>query len=148
MSDCKPDNAPWLTPFLTVTDVEKSMQLYNTAFGFEAGMTIPGEDGQVMYGDMYYQNELLIMMGPECPEGPPSQTPTHSGAATPVTMYIYTPDVDAMHERIKQAGLEIVQEPTDMFWGDRMMRAMDADGHVWNFATKVHDFDPSMLPGA
>jgi uncharacterized glyoxalase superfamily protein PhnB len=29
-----------------------------------------------------------------------------------------------------------------MFWGDRVAKLKDPDGHVWAFATKVREFEP------
>ena len=41
----KPDNMPWLTPYLTVKDAKASLAFYEQAFGFEPGMTLPAADG-------------------------------------------------------------------------------------------------------
>jgi uncharacterized glyoxalase superfamily protein PhnB len=30
-----------------------------------------------------------------------------------------------------------------MFYGDRVVKLTDPDGHLWYFATNVADFDPS-----
>jgi len=43
-------------------------------------------------------------------------------------------DVDAIAARIKARGGAIIMEPTDMPWGVRMLRVMDADGYrigIW-----------------
>jgi uncharacterized glyoxalase superfamily protein PhnB len=39
--------------------------------------------------------------------------------------------------RAAAAGAEIVQQPTDQFYGDRTYRARDPEGHVWTFAQTV-----------
>ena len=44
-------------------------------------------------------------------------------------------------------GAKAVFPPQNMFWGDRICKLTDPDGHVWNFATNVEDFDPSKVPG-
>ena len=46
----------------------------------------------------------------------------------------------------KAAGAEILNEPEDMFWGDRTVMLRDPDGYKWMFATKVGEFDPSKMP--
>jgi uncharacterized glyoxalase superfamily protein PhnB len=42
--------------------------------------------------------------------------------------------LDAHCERARAAGARITQEPHDEFYGERTYRAMDLEGHVWNFA--------------
>jgi len=34
-----------------------------------------------------------------------------------------------------------------MFWGDRMAKLRDADGHVWSFATPIPGFAEQNPPG-
>ena len=44
-------------------------------------------------------------------------------------------------ERARAAGATIVAEPEDQFYGDRVYRALDPEGHVWNFNQEVGVFD-------
>mgnify|MGYP001557057442 FL=1 len=44
---------------------------------------------------------------------------------------------DAHFARAKAAGARITQEPGDQFYGERTYRALDPEGHVWNFAQTV-----------
>ena len=45
-------------------------------------------------------------------------------------------------------GGNIVQPPTDMFWGDRTAIIIDPEGHKWMVATHVKDipFDQMEMP--
>ena len=54
-------------------------------------------------------------------------------------MRVTVDDLAAHYERALAAGARITQGPTDQFYGDRTYRALDLDGHVWNFAEKVKD---------
>ena len=62
-------------------------------------------------------------------------------------LYVYVDDVDAQYGQAIAAGGVSLLPPTDMFWGDRMARFSDPDGYIWGIATKVGEFDPSMIPG-
>jgi uncharacterized glyoxalase superfamily protein PhnB len=42
-------------------------------------------------------------------------------------------DLAAHYERACAAGARITQAPTLQFYGDRTYRALDLEGHVWNF---------------
>ncbi len=45
--------------------------------------------------------------------------------------------VDAHCERARTAGARITQAPADQFYGARTYRALDLEGHVWNFDQQV-----------
>ncbi|MFN7173417.1 MAG: VOC family protein [Thermaurantiacus tibetensis] len=40
-------------------------------------------------------------------------------------------DLDAHCAQARAAGAEILEEPADQFYGDRVYRARDPEGHVW-----------------
>lgn len=43
---------------------------------------------------------------------------------------MYTDDVDAAVEELHAAGVEILDEPADMEWGERMASVADPDGNA------------------
>lgn len=143
----KPEHAPWLMPYLTVSDPEASLKFYQKAFGFEpqADVILKGPDGKIMHAEMRFHG-ATIMFGPEGCRDNPARTPAHSGTAPPMGLYIYCEDVDALFQQAKAAGAKVQTEPQDMFWGDRMCTLIDPDGFQWSFATNVADFDPSKIP--
>lgn len=142
----KPAGASWLAPYLCVRDADKAADFYQRAFGFEKKFAMPGPDGKSGHVEMTFQGANL-MMGPEQAAGPCQvKAPVTTGVTPPVSLYAYCDDVDALYARATAAGARGDLPPQDMFWGDRMCRLTDPDGHVWNFATNVGDFDPSKVP--
>ena len=142
----KPADMPWLTPYLTVRDAEKSLDFYHRAFGFEPGEeTLRDSNGVIQHAAMRYQG-AFIMMAPETAWGCKSAAPVTSGTEIPIGLYLYCEDVDAFYANAVAQGAESMEEPADMFWGDRICTLRDADGYVWSFATNVADFDPSKIP--
>ncbi len=141
----RPAGTPWLSPVLTVKDADASIAFYQKAFGFEKKLTMPGPDGKTAHGEVTYR-DALIMLGPECPVGNPAKAPASTGITSPVTLYLYCDDVDALCARAVAAGAKVHMPPQDMFWGDRICKLIDPDGHMWCFATNVTDFDPSKAP--
>jgi PhnB protein len=144
----RPEGANWLTPYITVADADAALGFYQRAFGFEPGLAMPGADGRTAHASMTYQGATLLMFAPEGAWGDSGMhTPAHSGAEPPLDFYVYCPDVDALTARARGAGAEVLAEPEQMFWGDRMVRLRDPDGYLWSFATNVGPFDPSKAPG-
>ena len=142
----KPSEMPWLTPYLTVRDAERSLDFYQRAFGFEPGMEpMRDSEGKIVHAEMRYRG-AVIMMAPENAWGGTCKSPSTSGSETPIGLYLYCDNVDGFYSRAVEQGAESIDEPTEMFWGDRMCTLRDPDGYVWSFATNVGDFDPSRIP--
>jgi uncharacterized glyoxalase superfamily protein PhnB len=141
----RPTGYPWLIPYLKVRDAAAMMDFYERAFGFTRKMSMPGPDGRIGHAEMTYR-DAKIMFGPEGAYGDPTKAPITGGFISPVGLYIYCDDVDALYTRATQAGANGSMAPQDMFYGDRVCRMTDPDGHVWSFATNFADFDPSKAP--
>lgn len=142
----KPPHYAWLIPYLTVKSSEKSIAFYEKAFGFHKGNCVIDPDGNIQHAEMIYQESVVIMFSPEGSWEGVCKTPAHSGIHVPINLYVYSPDVDNLYQKAKLSGAQIDQEPTNMFWGDRITQLSDLDGYRWTFATNVSEFDPSKIP--
>ncbi len=141
-----PKGANWLTPYLTVEDPGASINFYEKAFGFNRGNVMEGKDGNIMHVEMGYQGTTIIMFAPENAWGSTMKTPAHSKVELPINLYVYCENVDSIANLARAAGAQVLMEPIDMFWGDRIAKILDPDGYLWTFATKVGEFDPSKMP--
>ncbi|KAF1030121.1 MAG: hypothetical protein GAK40_00143 [Burkholderia plantarii] len=136
MTDPRPANVPWLTPYLAVRNALASITFYETAFGFEKRDLID-EDGAIMHVEMTYRGELIVMFAPEGAFGSTARTPRSAGAIAPQSFYLYVDDVDAVHRRALEAGAKSLSEPQDQFWGDRFAQIEDLDGYRWALARRI-----------
>ena len=50
-------------------------------------------------------------------------------AAGRAAVWLYTDDVDAELERLREAGVDVVREPENQEWGERMASVRDPDGN-------------------
>ena len=128
----RPANMPWLIPMLTVRDAGKALDFYETAFGLTRRDVMKDESGTVTHADLSYQ-DAVVMIAPA--DGSGAKAPAETGVASPVLLYLYCDDVDALFARAVAAGAGVNMPPTDMPWGDRMASLSDPDGHTWNFGT-------------
>jgi PhnB protein len=126
---------PWVSACITVNDVDKAVDFYEKAFGFTCREKAPGEDGTTWHAELLYK-DYLMMLGKAGGWGNNMQAPAVSGNPSPMSLYIYCENVDAFYEAALKAGAEKVQEPEDMFWGDRMCVISDLDGYLWSFAQR------------
>jgi PhnB protein len=67
---------------------------------------------------------------------------------SPVTLHLYTPDVDAAFKQAVDAGAAVRMEVADMFWGDRYGQVTDPFGHHWSLATHIKDVTPEEMDAA
>jgi uncharacterized glyoxalase superfamily protein PhnB len=141
----RPQGTSWISPYLTVKDVAQAIEFYEKAFGFEKRDAFPGPDGKIVHASLIWQ-DCVIMLGPEGACESKTLTPATSGTSSPISLYIYTPDVDALFARATKAGAKEISAPQDAFWGDRICQLADPAGYTWCFATNVGDFDPSKAP--
>ena len=59
--------------------------------------------------------------------------------AMPAFLYLYVEDADAAYRRALEAGATVIEEPTDIFYGDRRATVRDPFGNIWQIATHKED---------
>ena len=64
---------------------------------------------------------------------------------TPVSIYIYVPDVDALAHRATEVGAKVLRPVANQFYGDRSVAFEDPFGHWWGFATHIEDVAPEEM---
>ena len=128
-------NAPRIVPSLAYEDVPKAVEWLSRAFGFreriEARLTgtAPGQGNWVL--TWMELGDGLINLGTA--GGHDVCSPKSVGKVTQ-SLKVYVDDIDRHFERAKAAGATVISEPKDEFWGGRIYRAKDLEGHDWTFS--------------
>lgn len=130
-----------LTPILNVSDIQQSFTWFEKlgwAKAWEWGT--PATFGGVCSGNL----EIFLcqngqggrgLSGFKMTFGPESNEEAERG----VWMSIWVDDVDAVHERCLENGLEVTWPPTNMPWNVREMHVRHPDGHVFRVSQGVED---------
>ncbi len=137
-----PPGSQRILPYLNYADPKPVIEFLINAFGFEQGMLLEMPDGSVGHCELLMNGETL-MLSSEFPEGGLSSPRTLGGVHA--TVVVYVDDVDAHFEHAKASGAQIVEEPTDQFYGDRTYRALDPEGVGWEFHQHVRDVTPEEM---
>ena len=122
-----------VTPYLVVRGAAQALDFYARAFGAVEVLRLPmgGLIGhaEIRIGDsiVMLADEMEAYAGPQTIGG------------SPVSLMIYTKDVDAMFDRAVAAGATVRRPVADQFYGDRTGVLVDPYGHVWSIATHVED---------
>jgi PhnB protein len=66
-----------------------------------------------------------------------------AGIRSPATafLYVYVHDTDATYQRALNAGALSLEEPSNMFYGDRRCMVQDKWGNTWQIATRTGKHD-------
>ncbi|HWO02597.1 MAG TPA: VOC family protein [Blastocatellia bacterium] len=138
MSEVKaiPGGVPVVMPMLVCRDVAAAIDFCKTTFDAEEMVRRPGPDGTVAHAALTIGG-AMIMIEAEWPTLA-SRAPESDGSS-PVVIYVYVEDVDAVVERAEAAGARILLPVKDQFWGDRTGRIVDPSGHVWIISTRVEE---------
>jgi PhnB protein len=118
-----------VTPYLTVRGAPKVIEFLRQAFGAQfTHEPVKRPDGNIMHAELKI-GDSRVMIAEE----------SEQMKASPSSLYLYVPDVDATYQRAVKAGGKSVTEPVDMFYGDRFGSVKDSSGNSWNVATHIED---------
>jgi PhnB protein len=130
-----------ITPYLVVKGAAKAIDYYKKVFGATEITRMPGPNGTIGHAELKI-GDSRIMLADENPNMGQGYTGASSLGGTPVSLYLYLPDVDRVVERAAAEGAKIVRPVQDQFYGDRTGFIQDPFGHLWNVATHIEDVAP------
>lgn len=131
---------PRIFPAIRYRDAEKMIGWLVEAFGFNVHAKHKDENGVLVHAQLSLGSSM-IMCGQARDDayGRLVGEPDGKGGKS---LYVAVDDVDALFARVKNAGAEIVEEPTDRHYGNREFLCRDPEGNVWSFGTywpKAHE---------
>jgi PhnB protein len=139
-----PEGYNSITPYLVVKGAGKAIDYYKSVFGATEVFRMDGPDGKVGHAELKI-GDSRIMLADENPSMGAGYASATSIGASPVSLYLYIPDVDRVVERAVAAGAKLLKPVQDQFYGDRSGFIQDPFGHLWGVATHVEDVAPQEL---
>jgi len=137
-----PKDCHSVTPYLIIKGAAQAIDYYKKVFGATQVVRMDGPDGRVGHAELQI-GDSRIMLADEYPEM------GHKSAATigdsPVSLYLYMPDVDSVVKKAVAEGAKILKPVQDQFYGDRSGFIQDPFGHQWGVATHVEDVSPEEM---
>jgi uncharacterized glyoxalase superfamily protein PhnB len=129
---------PVFKPSAFYRDAMAALKWLEAAFGFEITTLVTEPSGRVGYSEMSFHGGVVSInseFSGEIIGNARMVSPLEvEGRGTQFIRVHLAEGLDAHCERARAAGARITQEPHDEFYGERTYRAMDLEGHVWNFA--------------
>jgi uncharacterized glyoxalase superfamily protein PhnB len=132
------DPRPAVVPVVFYQDPLAAMRWLEGAFGFETTSLVVDAEGRVGHAEMAFRGSPVEVggewAGPQLGGAAMKSPASLGGAGTQFIRVSLDEGLDAHCERARAAGARITQDPEDQFYGARTYRAMDPEGHIWNFA--------------
>ena len=116
-----PEGWHTVTPRLFAKDPAKLVDFLKHAFGATGTFR---DDGPT---DVRIGDSIVMVSG------------TDFRGATEAFLYLYLEDTDGAYRRALRAGATSLEEPQDMFYGDRRAMVKDPFGNTWQIATHKED---------
>jgi len=133
-----------VTPYLVIKGAAQAIEYYKRVFGATEHVRMNGPDGKIGHAELKIGNSFIMLADEN-----PSMGTGHASAATigasPVSLYVYLPDVDHVVERARAEGAKILRPVETQFYGDRNGFIQDPFGHLWGIATHVEDVSPKEM---
>jgi PhnB protein len=138
-----PEGYHSVTPSLSARDAKAAIDFYTRAFGAVLKFKLEEPSGKIAHAELQIGNSRVMIS---------DEYPDYGGIAPEIgkggTFIIYVEDVDAAFAQAVAAGATPVQEPTDMFWGDRAGRLHDPVGYRWTLASHMRDVSQQQMQEA
>jgi lactoylglutathione lyase len=108
-----------LFPILSTPDLSRALGFYRDLLDGTVTYRFP-PDGEPAYISMQIGRSQLGI-----------GTQDQPGVLTNdrITLWVYAHDCDAALDRMRAGGVQVVQEPMDQPWGERMAIVVDPDGN-------------------
>lgn len=115
-----------LFPILSTPDLPRALRFYRDLLGGVVSYQFPAD------GDPDY---VSLTLGGSTVGIATQDRPGHL-ANDRITLWAYVADCEAALTRLRAEGVEVVQEPADQPWGERMATVRDPDGNAVIIASR------------
>lgn len=106
-------------PILTTPDLAGSLRFYRDLLGGTVTFQFPPEGEPGYVGIEIGRSHLGIGQ-----QDKPGDLVNNR-----ITLWLYTDDCDGAVKRPREGGVQVVEEPADQPWGERMSIVLDPDGN-------------------
>jgi PhnB protein len=139
-----PDSYRRITPCLTVQGAARALEFYAAVFGASERMRVPGPGDTIAHAEIQIGDSVVIVEDEDPYRG--TKAPPPGGLpGSPVSLFIYVEDADAVIDHAAKLGATVQRAAEDQFYGDRDGHIIDPFGHGWTVASHVEDVAPDEM---
>jgi uncharacterized glyoxalase superfamily protein PhnB len=135
----QPSQAP-LGAVLGVRDIKQASRFYQKTLGFHQQFALPGANGQLTLAVLSFASSTLLLgrLDELHYEHKDRARKIRKGPhGLGITLTLLVPDLERVYKAVRKAGAEILLEPIEEFYGDRVFMFLDPDGYEWKISQTV-----------
>jgi uncharacterized glyoxalase superfamily protein PhnB len=117
-------------PSFQYADADAAMKWLEDVLGCRRREDHRDDDGNVVHAEVEFQGAVLMLSSAGVGRDPFRGLPAGGRL-----VYIAIDDVDALYDRVREAGGDIALEITDTDYGSRDFAVRDPEGNLWAFGT-------------
>jgi PhnB protein len=118
-----------VTPYLSVHGAADAINFYKKALGAKELLRQTTPDGRIIHARLKI-GDSIVMLSDQF-QGPAT------GAESPVTLHIYSKDVNKLWSQAVAAGAKVRFPLDDAYWGERYGQFIDPFGHRWSISMQI-----------
>jgi PhnB protein len=131
-----------IMPFMFNDDPQAAFELYRKIFGATEVHRVTQPNGKPSHIQMAIGETHVMLDDATAPHAAEYRAKGFAGTprdfgGTPLHLYIYVADADAVFQRALDSGSKVVDAMADKEWGDRCGGVRDPFGHIWYIATPL-----------
>lgn len=130
-----------VVPHIYVDGAADGIAFYQRAFGAVELFRIAHPNGKVLHAEISICGSLFMIGDPD---DHLYGEPRELGRCT-AGLHIFLDDNAALLRRALEAGAQLIQPPTDMFYGASSASVRDPFGHVWVLLSWKQDLEPAEM---
>jgi len=139
-----PEGFHTVTPQLVLDNAAEAIEWYKKGLGAEEMGRAVGPDGKILHAELRIGNSRIM-----CNDAMMGAKGAKAMGGSPMSLWIYVDDADALFNRAVAAGAQVAPGPmgamSDQFWGDRCGMFTDPAGFRWTIATRKEDLTPQEM---
>lgn len=116
-----------VTPYIILRDAARAIEFYKTAFGATETMRDKDDKGRIRHAEIRIGDSPLMLVD-ENEEWKMRSAQSYGGS--PVHIFLYVEDTDALVQQAQRAGAKVIMEVTDKDYG-RSGGVEDPFGLTW-----------------
>jgi PhnB protein len=130
-----------VVPHIYIDGAAAAIEFYQQAFGAIELFRIAQPSGKILHAEIAIAGSI-IMLGD--PDERLYAEPRKLGRCT-AGLHIFADDNAALMQRAVKMGAELIQAPTEMFYGANSASVRDPFGHIWVLLSWKEDLEPAEM---
>jgi uncharacterized glyoxalase superfamily protein PhnB len=133
---------PTVIPVLAVDDIQKAIAFYSN-LGFKEAFSIPDQSGKLAHAHLCKGDSALFLGRLDVSHYQDHRRTETIKCSRPIdrgigiTLILQVDDLTSVYDFVRRQKLEVLAEPVDEYYGDRVFFFLDPFGYEWKISQPI-----------